>query len=62
MGEDDVEIAAALVDDGGKADDFGAGAHDDAKFQFAVVLPLYIGIVVFGVLVHFFYLFSTGSK
>ena len=52
MGEDDVEIAAALVDDCGKADDFGARAHDDAKLEFAVVLPLYIGIVEFGVLFH----------
>ena len=52
MGEDYVEIAAALVDDCGKADDFGARAYDDAKLEFAVVLPLYIGIVEFGVLFH----------
>ena len=52
VGEDDVEVAAALVDDGGKADNLGAGAHDDAKFQFAVVLPLYIGVVEFGLLGH----------
>ena len=52
MGEDYVEIAAALVDDCGKADDFGARAHDDAKLELAVVLPLYIGIVEFGLLGH----------
>ena len=62
MGEDDVEIAAALVDDCGKADDFGARAHDDAKLELAVVLPLYVGIVEFGVLLFHcfwdFYIFQ----
>ena len=33
-----VEVAAALLDDLGQADDLGAGAHDDQKLQAAVVL------------------------
>ena len=43
--EDHVKVLAALVDDGGQADDFRACAHDDAKLQPAVLLPLYVGIV-----------------
>ena len=33
-----VEVAAALLDDLGQADDLGAGAHDDQQLQAAVIL------------------------
>ena len=41
-----VEVAAALLDDLGQADDLGAGAHDDQQLQAAVVLECDIGIVL----------------
>ena len=37
-----VEVAAALLDDLGQADDFGARAHDDQELQAAVVLEFKI--------------------
>ena len=39
-----VEVASALLDDLGQADDLGAGAHDDEQFQAAVVFKTNIGI------------------
>ena len=42
VGEDYIEIPAAFIDDGGKADDFRPRAHDDDQFYFAVILELYI--------------------
>ena len=39
-----VEVAAALLDDLGQADDLGAGAHDDQELQAAVVFKTKIGI------------------
>ena len=41
-----VEVAAALLDDLGQADDLGAGAHDDQELQAAVVFEFDIGIVL----------------
>ena len=41
-----VEVAAALLDDLGQADDLGAGAHDDQELQAAVVPECDIGIVL----------------
>ena len=41
-----VEVAAALLDDLGQADDLGARAHDDQQLQAAVVLEFDIGIVL----------------
>ena len=38
-----VEVAAALLDDLGQADDLGAGAHDDQQLQAAVVIKRNIG-------------------
>ena len=38
-----VEVAAALLDDLGQADDLGAGAHDDQELQAAVVIKTNIG-------------------
>lgn len=38
-----VEVAAALLDDLGQADDLGAGAHDDQELQSAVVIKRNIG-------------------
>ena len=38
-----VEVAAALLDDLGQADDLGAGAHDDQELQAAVVIKRNIG-------------------
>ena len=38
-----VEVAAALLDDLGQADDLGAGAHDDEQLQAAVVIKRNIG-------------------
>ena len=35
-----VEVAAALLDDLGQADDLGAGAHDDEQLQSAVIFEL----------------------
>lgn len=54
MGQYHIEIPAALVDDGRQPDDFGACAHDDEQFEFAVAGKLDVAIVCF----HF----STGSK
>ena len=39
-----VEVAAALLDDLGQADDLGAGAHDDQQLKAAVVFKTNIGI------------------
>ena len=52
VGQNHVEVLAALVDDGCQADDFGACAHDDAKLQPAVLLPLYVGIICFHFLIY----------
>ena len=52
MGEDDVEVLTALVDDGGQADDLGAGADDDAEFEFAVFLPVNVSIIKLRLLFH----------
>ena len=38
-----VEVAAALLDDLGQADDLGARAHDDQQLQAAVVIKRNIG-------------------
>ena len=38
-----VEVAAALLDDLGQADDLGTGAHDDQELQTAVVIKTNIG-------------------
>ena len=53
MGEDAVEILAALVDDGRKADDFGARTHDDQEFQLAVVGKFHVGVVCFNLHILF---------
>ena len=45
MGQDNVEIAAGLVDDGGQADNFGACAHDDEQFEASVVAEVDVGVV-----------------
>ena len=39
-----VEVAAALLDDLGQADDLGAGTHDNQELQAAVALKTNIGI------------------
>ena len=43
--EDAVEILAALVDNCRKADDFGAGTHDNQEFQLAVIGKFLVGVV-----------------
>ena len=45
--QDAVEILAALVNHGGKADDFGARTHDNQEFQLAVVGEFYVAIICF---------------
>ena len=52
MGENYVEVLTALVDNGGKADDLGAGADDDAEFEFAVFLPVNVCIIELRLLFH----------
>ena len=52
MGENHVEVLTALVDDCGKTDNLGACTDDDAKLQFAILLPLYIGIICFHFLIY----------
>ena len=47
VGENHVEVLAALVDDCGKADDFRACAHHNDELQLAVLLPVNIGIIKF---------------
>ena len=37
-----VEVAAALLDDLGQADDLGAGAHDDQQLQAAIIFEMNI--------------------
>ena len=37
-----VEVAAALLDDLGQADDLGAGAHDDQQLQAAIIFEMII--------------------
>ena len=44
MRQQAVEVAAALLDDLGKANDLGARAHDDQELQAAVVFKTNIGI------------------
>ena len=41
-----VEVASALLDDLGQADDLGAGAHDDQQLQAAVVRKINFRIIV----------------
>lgn len=55
MGEDYVEVLAALVDSCSQSGNLGARAHDYQQFQLAVVCKLYVFIVGF-------HCFSTGSK
>ena len=52
VGENHVEILAALVDDCSKADNLRTCTDDDAKLQFAILLPLYIGIIYFHFLIY----------
>ena len=52
MGENHVEVLAALVDDCGKADDLRACAHHDDELQLAILLPMNIGIIKFRLLFH----------
>jgi hypothetical protein len=40
MRQEAVEILTTLVDDRSEADDFGASAHDDEKFQLPVIFKL----------------------
>ena len=40
-----VEVLAALVNNGGKADDLGASTHDNQEFQLAVVGKFHVGVV-----------------
>ena len=47
MGENDVKIFAAFVNDGGEADDFRARADDDEQLELAVVLELNVVVVRF---------------
>ena len=42
VGEYDVEVLSAFVDDGGESDYLGSCADDDDEFEFAVLLPLYV--------------------
>ena len=51
-----VEVLAALVDDCGKADDFGAGTHDNQEFQLAVVGKFHVGVICLDF--HYFTTFS----
>ena len=46
VGQQAVEVAAALLDDLGQADDLGAGAHDDQQLQTAVVRKINFRIIV----------------
>ena len=46
MRQQAVEVAAALLDDLGQADDLGAGAHDDQQLQTAVVRKINFRIIV----------------
>ena len=52
VGEDYIEIPATLVDDCGKADNLRTCTDDDAKLQFAILLPVYIGIICFHFLIY----------
>ena len=47
MREDGIEVLAALVDDGGEADDLRPRADDDEQLQLAVVLKVNVGVVKF---------------
>lgn len=57
MGENHIEVLTALVDNCGKADDLGAGADDDAEFEFAVFLPVNVCIIC----LHLFFSLSIKS-
>ena len=50
VGENDVEIGAGLVDDGGKADDLRARADDDKQFQLAVIFKRNAAVISHGFL------------
>lgn len=52
MGENDIEVLTALVDDCGKADDLRACANHDDELQFAILLPVYVAIIKFRLLFH----------
>ena len=54
--QDAVEVLAALVDDGGQADDFGARTHDNQEFQLAVVGKFHVAVVCLDI--HYFTTFS----
>ena len=56
MRQDAIEILAALVDDGGQADDFGARTHDNQEFQLAVVGKFHVAVVCLDI--HYFTTFS----
>ena len=47
MGENDVKIFAAFVNDGGEADDFRTRADDDEQLELAIVFKGYRVVVRF---------------
>ena len=46
MGENAVKVLTALIDNGGKADDLGAGAHDNQELQPAVIFEFNIAVII----------------
>ena len=51
VSKDYIEILAAGVDDGCKADDLRTGSDNDTELEFTVLLPLYITIIEFGLFI-----------
>ena len=62
MGEDDVEILAALGDDRRQADNLWAGAHDDQQLKLAVVGKMDISEVSFHMVCLFYQRKARNSR
>ena len=62
MGQNDVEVLAALVNHCCKTDNLGTCADDDDKLQFAIVLEAHIAVIVFWLLFHISKFISFHSK
>ena len=49
VSENAVKVLTALIDNGGKADDLGAGAHDNQELQPAVIFEFNIAVIQFNI-------------
>ena len=65
MGENDIEVLAAGIDDCCQTDDLRTGSDNDDELELTIVLEMDVTVIELWGLFHccmLFYFFSTGSK